>query len=265
LEQCKEEDDLPVVLEEDETVKSDQMEATSNDGAVLRDEESFFSNPQKLSPIFKNSMIQDKTKVHNESFLEVSQRDSNKRRRTEDESIDEISFMSTESTKKPKLTRAGSLKKHLGRRMSFGIVQPLNNLFRARKNSVDPNSSSCSNFETTFNDSIKEPIKEKIRQIKDKVSKFNKKDMLTPRSTKAKLRLASSNILAMNLTLRDGQLNTPEIPHEAEFKTPKAKSSVQGSLFKSNYVVLPTVESPDKLANQTFRGEAHGKSVFMFE
>jgi hypothetical protein len=237
------------------------VEATSLDGAVLRDEETIFSNPQKLSPILNYSVLEEnESKVMHTSFFEVSPRESLKRRRPEDESIDDISFMSIESTKKPKLTRAGSLKKSLGRRMSFGIVQPLNNLFRARKNSVDPNSSSCSNFETTFNDSIKEPIKEKYRMIKEKVSKFHKKDMITPRSTKEKLRLASSNPLSMKLTMRDCQLNTPEKPHEAEFKTPKAKSLVQGSIVKSNFIMLAT---PEKQENETFL--EHGKSVFMFE
>lgn len=283
LEQCKGEvDDLPVVLEEDETTKSDQLEAsniahTSNDGAVLRNEEHTFSNPQNLSPILKFSNCrrnEESTGVNQDSFFESSIRENVKRKRVEDDSFGDISLMSIDSSKKLKLTRAGSLKKSLGRRMSFGIVQPINKLF-SRKNSADPNSSSCSNFETTFNESIKEPIKEKFRQIKDKVSKLSKKDMTTPKSTKAKLRLASSSLSTMKdicsvkQSLSEEQTNTPDKHHEIEFKTPKAKAStpfMQSSHFASNsFKSRAKFEVSEKFAETEadLSNAAECKSVFI--
>lgn len=246
-------------MEEDETAKSSQFETSnhpftpqpyqfnaktatvadnSRDGAVLRNEEDTFSDDTRISPIPKTG-----DKLHqtldegydgypDDSLREEAYRESVKRKRIEDDSIDNISMMSVDSTKKPKLLRAGSLTKNLRRRMSFGIVQPINNLFRQRRNSADPNNSTCSNFETTFNESIKEPFKEKFRQIKDKVCKLSKKDLTTPKSTKAKIRMASANLTCLkevcNLKTNFGSeiTTTPEkTPQDfgvIEFKTPKA-------------------------------------------
>lgn len=236
----KDSNELPIVMEEDETSKSERTQlemskdSKKSDGIVLCKEEDAFSIAQNISPILK--MVPGELKEEeeydafpNESVYEDGFRDGLKRKRTQDDTLNmtDISMMSMDSTKKPKLSRAGSITKNLKRRMSFGIVQPINNLFR--KTNADPNSSTYSNLETTFNESIKEPIKEKYRQIKDKVNKFSKKDMSTPKSTKAKMRMASANLTKMKdvCTIKSNIgsdiIKTPEKgTHEIEFKTPKA-------------------------------------------
>jgi hypothetical protein len=208
--------DLAVVVEEDESTKAETT--ADRDGAVLHSEEYVFASAKNISPILK-------TEEEDDAFPDDSIYgfDSNfKRKRFGDDSTDNLSFMSMESTKKPKLMRAGSLTKKLKRRMSFGIVTPINNFIRQRRNSADPNSSNCSTatFNSTFNESIKEPIKEKLRQIKDKVCKLSKKDS-TPKSTKSKIRMVSANLASLkevcNIKSPEKDFGTNDI-----FKTPKA-------------------------------------------
>jgi hypothetical protein len=207
--------DLPVLVEEDETAKSETT--ADRDGVVLHSEEHVFASARNISPILK-------TGEEDDAFPDDSIYEGGfKRKRFGDESTDNLSFMSVESTKKPKLMRAGSLTKNLKRRMSFGIVTPINNLFRQRRNSADPNTSNCSTatFNSTFNESIKEPIKEKLRQIKDKVCKLSRKES-TPKSTKTKIRMASANLASLKEVCN---LKTPEkdFANAGElFKTPKA-------------------------------------------
>lgn len=233
----KDSKDLPIVLEEDETAKSAHLEDSKKqyDGAVLCKEEDAFSISHNISPILKTARElkdEDYDAFPNDSIYEDGFREALKRKRPDD-TFDQtdISLMSIDSTKKPKLSRAGSLTKNLKRRMSFGIVQPINNLFR--RSTVDHNSSTCSNFETTFNESIKEPIKEKFRQIKDKVSKFNKKDLSTPKSAKAKMRMASANLTSLkdvctikanigSEIIKTPEKNSQETGTIELFKTPKA-------------------------------------------
>lgn len=206
--------DLAVVVEEDETAKSETT--ADRDGAVLHSEEHAFASARNISPILKTAEEDDA--FPDDSIYECGF----KRKRYGDESTDNLSLMSVESTKKPKLMRAGSLTKNLKRRMSFGIVTPINNLFRQRRNSADPNTSNCSTatFNSTFNESIKEPIKEKLRQIKDKVCKLSKKDS-TPKSTKTKIRMASANLASLKEVCN---IKTPEKDFGGVelFKTPKA-------------------------------------------
>lgn len=230
--------DLGRIVEEDELTKSNHLEVStqpstsqdakqhSRDGAVLCNEEDAFSITQNISPILKSDQDEKYDAFPNDSIYDEAFRDK-KRKRAGDDSPDNASFMSVESTKKLKLNRAGSLTKTIGRRMSISIVKPINNLFKSRRNSADVNNSTCSNFETTFNESIKslkEPFKEKFRQIKDKVCKQSKKDAFTtPKSTKSKLRMASTNFINTK-DVCTVQTKTPEKDFDApiEFKTPKA-------------------------------------------
>jgi hypothetical protein len=202
--------DLPVVVEEDESTKAETT--ADRDGAVLHSEEHAFASAKNISPILKTEEDEDAIYGFDSNF---------KRKRFGDESTDNLSFMS-ESSKKPKLMRAGSLTKNLKRRMSFGIVTPINNFIRKRRDSADPNMSNCSTatFNSTFNESIKEPIKEKLRQIKDKVCKLSKKDS-TPKSTKSKIRMASANLASLKEVCN---IKSPEKDFGAGdiFKTPKA-------------------------------------------
>lgn len=209
LKQCEQNErdqtNLPIVMEEDESSRSNNRLESSKDGAILKDEETDFDNANNISPIPKITEV---------SICDVSTytRDvASKRKRYEiDESVDNISMMS-ESSKKLKLSRTGSITRTLKRRMSFGIVTPISNMFtsRSRRNSVDQDLSSCSTatFNSTFNESIKEPIKEKFRQMKEKVCK-----MTTPKSSRKKF--VSSKDKTPEKFPMDG-------PNEI-FKTPKA-------------------------------------------
>lgn len=221
----KEGNDLPVVVEEDETAKSETSNnlQKSSDGAILSNEDDAFSTTQNISPILKEDNEEGYDAFPNESIYDDGFREANKRKRPDDDSLDNISFMSVESTKKPKLTRAGSLSKNLRRRMSMSIVNPINNLFRPRRSTVDADTSIYSNFETTFNDSIKEPIKEKFRQIKDKVCKLSKKDLTTPKSKMSKIRMASANLSQLKdvCTIKTPEKDATNFA-PIEFKTPKA-------------------------------------------
>lgn len=244
----KEGNDLPVLVEEDETVKSETSNNNnlqkSSDGAILCNEDDAFSTTQNISPILKEG-----DGFPNESIYEDGFREATKRKRPNDDSIDNISFMSVESTKKPKLTRAGSLSKKIRRRMSMSIVNPINNLFRPRRSTVDADTSIYSNFEATFNESIKEPIKEKFRQLKDKVCKPNKKDLTTPKSKISKMRIASANLstlqdVCINKTPEKGAIDFAPI----EFKTPKAplpssSSTSTSKTVKSRFKVEDTSTS----------------------
>lgn len=237
-------------INEDESAKSMKLEQSNvlvqsltsvsdRDGAILHndDDANNFSVAQNISPILKTEQPPADVEEEEDVYPDDSFRESVKRKRPQDDSIDNVSMMSVDSSKKPKLFRAGSLTKNLRRRMSFSVVQPINNLFKSRPNPDDPNSSSCSNFERSFNESIKEPMKEKFRAIKNKMSKFNKKDSSTPKSAKAKIRMASENIGNMQdvCTLKTPEKSAPD----TEFKTPKAvpftsTSSVSKSLkFRS--------------------------------
>lgn len=228
----KDTNELPILHEEDESAKSGRLETShpsTSDGAVLRNEEKAFSNVHNISPILKLSpeRVEEEYDVfpNDNNF-----RENNKRKRIEDDSFDNISLMSVDSTKKSKFFRSGT--KSLKRRMSIGIITPINNLFRQRRSSADTSTcSTMTNLESTFNESIKEPIKEKLRQIKDKVSKFTKKDSSTPKSTKTKLRMASANLSSLKdvCTLKNTKTEAPKTPEKTiqeaptvEFKTPMA-------------------------------------------
>lgn len=234
----KELNELPILVEEDESAKSGRLETSSqpstSDGAILRNEEKAFSNVLNISPIPKLSPRREQLDEEYDVF--PNDRGSIKRKRVEDDSFDNISLMSVDSSKKSKFFRSGT--KSLKRRMSFGIMTPINSLFRPRRSSADTSTcSTITNLESTFNESIKEPIKEKLRQMKDKVCKFSKKESSTPKSTKTKLRLASANLRGLKdvcnvkTTTRtcSGAAETAKTPEKhqqgppvQEFKTPKA-------------------------------------------
>lgn len=206
LKHCEqsEQSNLPILMEEDESSsRSNNRLESSKDGAILKNEETDFDHANNISPILKAAEV---------SILDVSTlttREAAKRKRYEvDESVDNISMMS-ESSKKMKLSRAGSITRTLKRRMSFSIT-PLSNMLRSRRNSVDQgdlSSSSTATFNSTFNESIKEPIKEKYRMIKEKVYKIT-----TPKSSR-KSKYSSKDKTPEKFP-QDG-------PNEL-FKTPKA-------------------------------------------
>ncbi|ETN66757.1 hypothetical protein AND_001451 [Anopheles darlingi] len=144
----------------------------------------------------------------------IASREAYKRKRPED-SFDDQSMLSVDisiastvmyggggggtcaggSAKKPKLTRTGSISRGIRRSMSFVTMTPIKSMFRSRRNSVDPNASitSINSVDTTFNESIKKPVKEKLRSIRDKITKGGRKD--TPKTIKSRSGLITSTNL----------------------------------------------------------------------
>lgn len=164
------------------------------DGIVLKSNEANeFLIPNNISPIL-NSKPFDDSYVCQEGLQKIEEEDddeetSNKRKR---ESFDDVSLISTDSmapnfqsAKKPKLIRTGSITKTIRRSLSFSAMKtPITNMLRSRRNSVDPNASisSITSIESVFNDSIKNPIKEKLRCIRDRITKSERKEVnITPK------------------------------------------------------------------------------------
>lgn len=122
------------------------------------------------------------------------------------------------SAKKPKLVRTGSFTQTLRRSMSFVAMKtPVANMFRTRRNSVDPNSSytSITSIESTFNESIKKPIQEKLKDMREKLTRSCKKD--STKTPKMKKKSMKSNLL------EDTPKNVSECFEETDhtvFKTP---------------------------------------------
>lgn len=217
------------------------------DGIILiaKKEDANFLNPNDISPILKS-------KYQDESLHRITEEDEEedeladmsvitckelfKRKRPED-SLDNISLASTDSlapsfssAKKPKLIRTGSITKNLRRSMSFAAIKtPLSNMLRSRRNSVDPNASitSISSINSTFNESIKKPVKEKLRSIRDKITKSGKKELNTPKNVKGLISTTSMDSLKKVCKLKTGSNAEIETINDTVddcvgFKTPLA-------------------------------------------
>lgn len=159
----------------------------NSDGIILPgNEENQFLEPTNLSPILHNIEEEE------ENGDDANDKEMSKRKR---DSFDNISIISTDtfaaqfsSAKKPKLIRTGSLKRSLRRTMSFA-TNPITNMIRQRRNSIDPNASisSITSMESTFSESIKRPVKEKLQSLRDRITHANRSKRefcLTPRTTK---------------------------------------------------------------------------------
>ncbi|XP_053667102.1 protein ECT2 [Anopheles marshallii] len=196
------------------------------DGIVLTSAEANeFLDPNNLSPILKTGS--ERGGMVDESFRKIDEENENednddddmddyviasreayKRKRPED-SFDDPSLLSVDisiasnvyggaivggSAKKPKLTRTGSITRGIRRSMSFAAIKTPIKMLRSRRSSVDPNASTASinTIEATFNESIKKPVKEKLRSIRDKITKSSKKD--TPKTIKSKGLITPANL-----------------------------------------------------------------------
>lgn len=162
----------------------------SMDGIVLPgNEENQFLEPNNLSPILHN--IEEEEEEGND---EQTDKELVKRKR---DSFDNISIISTDtfaaqfsSAKKPKLIRTGSITRSLRRSMSFvALKNPISNMIRVRRNSIDPNASisSITSMESTFSESIKKPVKDKLLSLRNRITKANRtarEFTLTPRTSK---------------------------------------------------------------------------------
>lgn len=171
--------------------RSKRFNKENCDGIVLtQNEEHEFLEPSNLSPILQNNHvsgqadclhnIQEEEEDGDHADIVDSTIDAFMSKRKRD-SFDNISMISTDSiapvfnsAKKPKLIRTGSITRTLRRSMSFVATKnPISNMIRSRRNSVDPNASisSITSIESTFNESIKKPVKEKFRNFKARIMK----------------------------------------------------------------------------------------------
>lgn len=175
--------------------KSFKINNMPTDGIILPGgQENHFLEPANLSPILHNIEEEEENESQSNDDKEMS-----KRKR---DSFDNISIISTDtfaaqfsSAKKPKLIRTGSITRSLRRSMSFAALKnPITNMIRVRRNSIDPNASinSVTSMESTFSD-IKRPVKDKLLSLKHRITNSNrsKRDVrLTPKTPK---RMDSSN------------------------------------------------------------------------
>lgn len=153
----------------------------SNEMTVAYNEENLLLEPVNLSPILH----------HIDEEANPKTKEISKRKR---DSFDNISIISTDtfaaqfsSAKKPKLIRSGSITRSLSRSMSFaGMKNPIKNMFRGRRESIDPNASisSVTSMESTFIDTLR-PVKERLIKLKDRITSSNRSKRefcLTPKT-----------------------------------------------------------------------------------
>ncbi|KAH8246162.1 hypothetical protein KR038_001172, partial [Drosophila bunnanda] len=149
------------------------------DGIVL----DFESTTQNISPILKAINECD---LETEDDLPVTENDLKRKR----DSLDNVSLMSVDSfalptsTKKPKLIRTGSISRTLRRSVSF-VAEPLMKTLRPRRSSVadastflgseaaadDSICSLASSINLTLNESIRKPVKEKLRSFCGRITR----------------------------------------------------------------------------------------------
>lgn len=164
-----------------------KFNSENSDGIVLPgNEENQFLEPANISPILHN--------IEEEEENDSNDKEMSKRKR---DSFDNISIISTDtfaaqfnSAKKPKLIRTGSITRSLRRSMSFvALKNPITNMIRVRRNSIDPNASisSITSMESTFSESIRRPVKEKLMSLKDRITnsgRSKREFCLTPKASK---------------------------------------------------------------------------------
>ncbi|XP_067646398.1 uncharacterized protein pbl isoform X1 [Eurosta solidaginis] len=256
---------------DDPNAVDDPNNYRTTDGIILTKEtENAFQNPN-LSPILNalpeicpaialqtptlrftenepTAMETDDLNVDDADFDELNDL---KRKR---ESFDSISLMSMESfalpnsTKKPKLIRTGSITRSIRRSMSFVAVRtPIAKILRPRRSSValdgaeercnaDESFCSIASMETTFNESIRKPVKEKFRSLRDRITRSSsKKDKYNN----------TTNI----------QATTPEKDEKCErempssgFKTPKAPPKFLRAIGTPKSLSKITAPSPSTSA-----------------
>lgn len=220
-----------------------------NDGAVLN--ENIFLEPANLSPILHNI---DEKDEHDGKTNEPIDKNKSKRKR---DSFDNISIISTEtfaaqysSAKKPKLVRTGSITRSLSRSMSFaGMKNPIKNLFRTRRDSIDANASinSITSMESTFIGSIKRPVKDKILRIKDRIansSRLKREFCLTPKTSRK-----------LNSTVLDQtEMDDDKFAYPHEISMLSCRKLVNSTM---NATTIAEALEPDVLESQTVPRDEH--------
>ncbi|SPP86966.1 protein ECT2 isoform X1 [Drosophila guanche] len=184
------------------------------------------------------------------------------------DSVDNISLMSVDScvlpgsTKKPKLTRTGSISRTLRRSVSF-VAEPLKNVLRPRRSSIaaadvstildseaadDSFCSLASSISLTLNESIRKPVKDKFRNICSRITRSSSRRGDKDRDRHGD-REGTPECSSLGPPMDSG-FKTPKAPKPRSSATPKTSkrlfgpvSSVVSSLALSN-VPSPSPQPP---------------------
>lgn len=273
------------------TPKSSKIIRHQHDGIVLTrsEEDDFTRDANNISPIMRllhpknNASLA--TSINNDGLHNIEEEGSggeldttqNKRKR---DSYDNASLLSTDSmavpsstlnsAKKLKLIRTGSITRSIRRSMSFvALKNPISTVLRSRRNSsVDPNASigSITSIESAFNDSIKNPVKEKMRAFRNRIMKSNKRD-ITPKCNK----ISGSSTIMRKFELM-GDDDGPSTPRGggsdiADFKTPLAPHPIGSSYYQrissakaasSDCTIVDTVKNSTIIVNNDCIGNVGG-------
>lgn len=188
------------------------------------------------------------------------------------ESFDSISLMSVESfalpnsTKKPKLLRTGSITRSIRRSMSFVAVRtPISKMLRPRRSSValdgapndedgctaDESFCSIASIESTFNESIRKPVKEKFRSLRNRITRSSsKKDKHNTQST-----TPEKDEAKCERELPSSGFKTPKAP--AKFLSAAARAiGTPKSLTKHALLLAPTPSPSSTVAHKHIEDSA---------
>ncbi|GAB0089910.1 ECT2 [Sergentomyia squamirostris] len=217
---------------------------------------------EKISPIVCKQNPEDST-IQSKILQPINEEEESAMKRKR-ESPDNVSLTSIDSmapsvilsAKKPKLTRTGSISRTLKRSMSF--ITPIANVFRPNRTSVDPNTSissiaSVDLTTTTLNESMRRPMKEVFRGMKERITRSSKKDFVqTPKSSKNSARFGNrrqeecqdvdetlSSSVVTNVTLLECEEPTT-MTSCGGFKTPIAPSRSHQSTIIGRHSVCGT-------------------------
>ncbi|XP_022219575.2 protein ECT2 isoform X2 [Drosophila obscura] len=189
------------------------------------------------------------------------------------DSIDNISLMSVDScalpgsTKKPKLTRTGSISRTLRRSVSF-VAEPLKNVLRPRRSSIaaadastilgseaadDSYCSLASSISLTLNESIRKPVKEKFRNICSRITRSNSRRGDKDRDHDLEGTPECSKLPPP----MDSGFKTPKAPKQRSSATPKTSKRLFGpvsgvvSALALTSAPSPSPQPPSKLSCDT--------------
>ncbi|EDV40056.1 uncharacterized protein Dana_GF24148, isoform A [Drosophila ananassae] len=211
------------------------LSSPESEGIVL----DFQSTTQNISPILK---------AINECDLEtddlpITENDLKRKR----DSFDNVSLMSVDSfalptsTKKPKLIRTGSISRTLRRSVSF-VAEPLMKTLRPRRSSVadastflgseaadDSICSLASSINLTLNESIKKPVKDKLRSFCGRIT----------RSSSRRVERGAEGTPECSAQLDSG-FKTPKAPKIRSSATPKTAKRLFGPVVSALTLTNPS-------------------------
>ncbi|XP_017843904.2 protein ECT2 isoform X2 [Drosophila busckii] len=241
--------------DEDADLVSEDVQASTPKRQSPQDpeQEQACSPTAELSPILKSSVKHTLAiETINECDMEtddlISNAAENELKRKRD-SFDSVSLMSVDSfalpasTKKPKLIRTGSITRTLKRSMSFVADRtPIIKTLRTRRSSIavadtstflasdtieaeaaDDSICSLASFSSTLNESIRKPVKEKLRSICGRI-------------TRSSSRRAERETTTPDCSQLDSGFKTPKAPLQRFGGSASASKLTAKRLFGSNTV-----------------------------